>query len=115
MPSGEWSVVVGKAQIIDPPGVYHIIVTLRDAPTLAPQTDRAPYVPVAPLKTEARWYAGDFHVHSRESGDARPTMDAIAKFAMSRGLVTLFLSIIICAVERMPLLTSNGIGLRNVK
>jgi hypothetical protein len=38
------------------------------------------------LVDEPRWYAGDFHVHSRESGDARPDLDEIAAFARSRGL-----------------------------
>jgi hypothetical protein len=56
-------------------------VVLRAAPTLAPQQGRRPYAPAAPLSRGARWYAGDFHVHSRESGDARPTLDEIAAYA----------------------------------
>ena len=83
---GTWKVVVGKAQILDPPGHYHLVVTLRTQATLAPQPERAPYTPVAALETGARWYQGDFHVHSRESGDASATLDDIATFARGRGL-----------------------------
>ena len=43
-----------------------------------------PYL--APISDEARWYAGDFHVHSSESGDARASMDEAAALATSRGL-----------------------------
>lgn len=85
IPAGEWRVVVGKAKIVAPPGEYQLLVTLRDAPTLPPQDERAAYTP-ADLGGGPRWYAGDFHVHSRESGDAAPTLDAIADFARGRGL-----------------------------
>ncbi|MCY1068988.1 CehA/McbA family metallohydrolase [Nannocystis sp. RBIL2] len=83
--AGTWSVVVGKAKLAAPPGEYLITITLRDAPTLPAQPERAPYQPVT-LGGGPRWYAGDFHVHSRESGDASPTLDAIAEFARGRGL-----------------------------
>ena len=86
---GTWRVVIGKASIDGPSASYHLEVVLRDAvdgPTLAPQPERMPYVAPAPLTTGARWYAGDFHVHSRDSGDARPGLDEIAEFARSRGL-----------------------------
>ena len=83
---GMWRVLVGKAKIAVKPAHYHVVVTLRNAPTLAAQTERAPYRPAMPLKSGLRWYAGDFHVHSRESGDAKPTLDAIATFARGRGL-----------------------------
>ena len=90
---GEWRVVVGKAKIVEPPARYQIEVELRDAPTLAAQPERAP-VRRTPRRsdTERRWYAGDFHVHSRESGDARPTIDEIATFARGRGLDFVMLS-----------------------
>ncbi len=65
---------------------YHIVVTLRTTPTLAAQTDRKPYAATAALSSEARWYAGDLHAHSRESGDASPTIDDLVTFARSRGL-----------------------------
>jgi molybdenum ABC transporter molybdate-binding protein len=67
-------------------------VLLRDVATLAPQPERAPYAPSPALDTEARWYAGDFHVHSRESGDASPTLDEVLDFAESRGLDLVMLS-----------------------
>ena len=83
---GTWNVVVGKAKVIVSPAVYHIVVTFRTAPTLAPQTVRKAYVAPAALAKGARYYAGDLHVHSRESGDAIPTLDEIGTFAKSRGL-----------------------------
>ena len=85
-----FSVVVGKARIAVPPGSYEITVALRDAPTLAPQPQRRPYSPAAPLEVPGAltWYSGDFHVHSRESGDAfaSASLDEIAAFSRSVGL-----------------------------
>jgi len=89
---GEWRVVVGKAKVVETPARYHIEVALRDVPTLAAQPERTPYVPSPPLHGETRWYAGDFHVHSRESGDARPPIEEIAVFARGRGLDFVMLS-----------------------
>lgn len=85
IPEGTWNVVIGKAKIAETPAQYDITVTLRDAASLAPQPERQPYEPVT-LAAEARWYAGDFHVHSRESGDANATLDAILDLAAERGL-----------------------------
>jgi hypothetical protein len=84
--SGTYSVVVGKAKLAHTPAPFHLDIHLRDTATLAPQPERSPYVPTAPLEVGPRWYAGDFHVHSRESGDARPDLDTIAALARSRGL-----------------------------
>lgn len=86
-----WSVAVGKARVAVPPAHYNITITLRDAPTLAPQPQRRAYAPCPPLAVPAAplaWYAGDFHVHSRESGDAfaSATLDEIADFSRSVGL-----------------------------
>lgn len=86
MEPGTWSVVIGKAVIDGPSASYELVIQLRDAPTLAPQDERVPYVPSAPLSSELRWYAGDLHVHSRESGDARPSIDEIVAFARAQGL-----------------------------
>src|SRR4051812_40178007 len=69
---GTWKVRIGKAKIVDPPGHFHIEVDLRTSVTLAPQTERTPYVAAPALKTGGRYYAGDFHVHSIQSGDAKP-------------------------------------------
>jgi MYXO-CTERM domain-containing protein len=82
--AGTWYVHVGKAKLVESPAQYHIEIYFRDTPTLAPQV-RKPYAP-AELETGARWYAGDFHVHSLESGDAAATLDEIADLARSRGL-----------------------------
>lgn len=85
IPAGTWKVVVGKAKIKSKPARYRLEIELRAAATL-PTVPRKPWVAPAPLESTARWYAGDFHVHSRESGDARPTLDEIAAFAKERGL-----------------------------
>ena len=90
---GNYSVVVGKPRIAAPPGHLSVNVTLRDVATLAPQTTRVPYSPCAPLdvppKNALKWYAGDFHVHSRESGDAfnAASVDEIATFARTTALL----------------------------
>lgn len=89
---GTWEVVVGKAKIVEQPARYAIEVILRDTPTLAPQSERRPYAAPTPLARGARWYAGDFHVHSRESGDAQPAIDAVLQFAASRNLDFIMLS-----------------------
>ncbi|MCB9682414.1 MAG: CehA/McbA family metallohydrolase [Alphaproteobacteria bacterium] len=86
IPAGTWNVVVGKAKLDDAPASYALQVFLREAPTLAPQPDRGPYTPAAPLKEGPAWYAGDLHVHTEQSGDARPTMDDAATYARGRGL-----------------------------
>jgi MYXO-CTERM domain-containing protein len=86
LPAGTWKVTVGKAKIGKTPARYRIEVHLRTQATLAPQPERQPYHPASALSSQARWYAGDFHVHSRESGDARPSLDEIARFARGRGL-----------------------------
>jgi hypothetical protein len=83
--AGEWKVVVGKAKIVSPKVTYKIVITFRDVATLPAQT-RAPYVPVAALKKGPAWYAGDFHAHSRESGDAKPSLDEMALAAKNVGL-----------------------------
>ncbi|MEQ1570750.1 MAG: CehA/McbA family metallohydrolase [Myxococcota bacterium] len=86
IPSGTWNVVVGEARVDDPSAGWAIEIVLRDAPTLPPQPERRPYAHAPPLEVGARWYAGDLHVHSRESGDASPTLDEIADTAAARGL-----------------------------
>ena len=89
---GPWNVVVGKAKILQSPASYHVEITLRDAPTLAPQTQRTPYADVAALRKERRYYAGDLHAHSLESTDARPTLEEMIQLARSRGLDFLVIS-----------------------
>lgn len=81
--AGRWTVVVGKAKM---PGVVDMAleVTLRDEATLAASERVECEERVA--SSEPGWYAGDFHVHSRESGDASATLDEIAELARDRGL-----------------------------
>jgi hypothetical protein len=82
---GTWRVVVGKAKVVASPALYHVEIDFRTAPTL-PVVPRKPYQVAAPRKTELRYYAGDFHVHSRESTDATPTLEANVALAKQRGL-----------------------------
>jgi len=89
---GRWLVYAGAARITELPARYRVEVLLRDAPTLAPEPERGAYVAPTPLSSEARWYAGDFHVHSRESGDASPSLDEVLTFAEGRGLDFVMLS-----------------------
>lgn len=84
--AGTWRVVVGKAKVVELPASYHVEVVLRTEATLPAQPERTPFVDPGALATGARFYAGDFHVHSRESGDAHPTLDEIATAASSAGL-----------------------------
>lgn len=83
---GTWHVVIGKAKVTTATVGYRLRVVLRDTVTLLPQPERRPYAPAPALSRGPRWYAGDLHVHSRESGDAQPSLDTIATFARSAGL-----------------------------
>lgn len=83
---GAWTLYVGKAKVRSNAPAYRVAITFRSEPTLPASTDRAPYADAAPLSPEARFFAGDFHVHSQDSGDARPPLDELASFARGRGL-----------------------------
>jgi len=84
IPAGTWTIEIGKANLETAGGHYAIDVTCRDAGTL-PVLPHASYVaPV--LEQTRRWYKGDFHVHSIQSGDATATFDQIITLARSRGL-----------------------------
>jgi len=85
MPAGTWEVVVGKARIDELPAMYRIEIFLRTEATL-PSQPRAPYQDPGVLDDETRWYAGDFHVHSWESGDAGGTMEKALDYARRIGL-----------------------------
>lgn len=86
IPAGQWRLLIGLAKVVERPARYHVEIVLRPTATLAAQPERRAYTDVPALSTGARWYAGDFHVHSRESGDASPTLDEVATFARGRGL-----------------------------
>jgi hypothetical protein len=81
---GTWTVSVGKAQLDASGGHYSIDIVCRDNATLTVQP-KAPFAPTV-LNPERRWYKGDFHVHSIQSGDASATFDEIATLAKTRGL-----------------------------
>ena len=70
---GTWTVSVGKAKLDPAGGHYAIDITCRDNATLS-VLPKATFEPVV-LATERRWYKGDFHVHSIQSGDAAATFD----------------------------------------
>jgi MYXO-CTERM domain-containing protein len=82
---GKWRLVVGKAKVVASPALYHVEIDYRTAPTL-PVVVRKPYEVAAARKVETRYYAGDFHVHSLESTDAKPTLAENVALAKQRGL-----------------------------
>lgn len=86
LPSGAYQIAIGKARLLESPAAYELSVELRETATLERRQDRGGWEPPAALETTARWYAGDLHVHSVQSGDARATLDQIADLARSRGL-----------------------------
>jgi hypothetical protein len=81
---GTWTVSVGKAQLDGDGGHYAIDVTCSDTGSL-PVLPRAAFAPVV-VRPERRWYQGDFHVHSSQSGDASASFDDIVALARQRGL-----------------------------
>ena len=82
--AGTWTVAIGKAKLDADGGHYRIDVTCRDDATLPVLAQADFMAPV--LKPERRWYKGDFHVHSIQSGDATATFDQIHDLAIARGL-----------------------------
>jgi len=81
---GTWTVSIGKAKLDADGGHYAIDVTCSSSQSL-PVLPRAPFAPVV-VHPDRRWYRGDFHVHSEQSGDASATLDEIAALARQRGL-----------------------------
>jgi MYXO-CTERM domain-containing protein len=79
IPAGTWEVVVGKANIVNTPAEYAVDIYLRTEATLEPQA-RSPYQDPGVLNPDARWYAGDFHVHTRHS-DGPPSIRETLEFA----------------------------------
>jgi hypothetical protein len=84
IPPGTWNIVIGKAKILASPAQYVVDVTMRTQPTLAVRARTT--VPGRVLAQESRWYSGDLHVHSEESGDAHATLPQIATLARQRHL-----------------------------
>lgn len=84
---GKWRVVIGKAKVVASPAKYKLEIDLRATQTIAStEGQRRPYQPPTARKKETRYYAGDFHVHSKESTDAKPTIEENIAFAKTRGL-----------------------------
>ncbi len=81
---GAWTVAIGKAQLAPDGVAYAIDITFNDAATI-PVLAKADYTPVV-MATDHRWYKGDFHVHSTQSGDAHASLDDDIALAASRGL-----------------------------
>jgi hypothetical protein len=81
---GTWTLSIGKAQLEPSGGHYIVDITCNPSATL-PVLPKAPYQPIV-MATGRRWYKGDFHVHSEQSGDARATLQQNIDLAHSRGL-----------------------------
>jgi hypothetical protein len=87
---GTWRVLVGKALVTQKPAKWKLEIEARPTATLAAQ-NRTPWMPVT-LAQGPRFYAGDLHVHSTQSGDARATLEEISALANERGLEFVALS-----------------------
>lgn len=111
---GTWKVVIGKALLSANAGRYSIDVVCRDNATLTPSPRAAFTADV--LSPARRWYKGDFHVHSEQSGDANASFAAISTLAKSRGLDFVNLSdhntysqhALIAAIDNPDLLVLRG-------
>lgn len=84
--AGTWQMLIGKALIAEAPAPYRIGLDFRTSALLPPAEDRAPYDSARVVDDGGGWYAGDFHVHSEDSGDATAALDDISAFAQGRGL-----------------------------
>lgn len=82
--AGTWQVVIGKALLVNGAGHYAIDVTCSDTATV-PVQPQAAWQPVV-LSPVRRWYKGDFHTHSIQSGDATATFDQMSALAQQQGL-----------------------------
>jgi hypothetical protein len=82
--AGTWTVAIGKA-LLDATGAHYTIdVTCKTTESL-PVLAKAPYQAVV-MSPDRRWYSGDFHVHSVQSGDASASLQANIDLAHSRGI-----------------------------
>ena len=84
LPAGTYTVAIGKAQLIDTGSHYTIDITCRDNATLT-LLPKAAFAPVV-LDPTRRWFKGDFHVHSSQSGDSKAAMADDVALAHQRGL-----------------------------
>lgn len=81
---GTWRIDIGKAFLSASRVHWTATLEFRDAATALPRP-RAEFAPRV-LDGGPRWYLGDFHVHSRESGDAHASFEQIRDLARARGL-----------------------------
>ncbi|MGZ3427993.1 MAG: CehA/McbA family metallohydrolase, partial [Polyangia bacterium] len=89
-PGSSWQLVIGKANLSAGPAQYTADLTFRDAATLTTRM-RAPYAATV-LAQGARWYKGDLHCHSSESGDANASFQQMIDLARARHLDFIVLS-----------------------
>lgn len=81
---GTWTIAIGKAKL-DADGAHYTIDVVCRANATLPVRPKAQHTSTV-LANGRRWYKGDFHVHSAESGDATATLDQISALARQRGL-----------------------------
>ena len=81
---GAWRIDIGAAHLAGETVHWTATLEFRDEATVEARP-RADWAAVA-LEEGARWYAGDFHVHSNEGGDASATFAGIVELARERGL-----------------------------
>ena len=82
--AGTWTLVIGKASIESEFVPWTAAIEFHDEATLPPRP-RANNDAVV-LDNTRRWYAGDFHVHTSESGDASASLDEIYAIARDQNL-----------------------------
>ena len=90
--AGEWTVLVGLPGAQAVPYVFTAELIFRAESTLPADPDRGPWVDAGVLRAGEAWVAGDVHVHSEHSGDARPSLDEVAEAAEAAGLDFVVLS-----------------------
>ena len=81
---GPWRIDIGKAFLTADRVHWTATLEFRDAATVPPRP-RGEFT-ARVLERGARWYRGDFHVHSHESGDASASFEQIRDLARARGL-----------------------------
>lgn len=81
---GTWTLIIGKASIESEVVEWSGTIEFHDAASLTARP-RSIFEPVV-LEPNRRWYAGDFHVHTSESGDASAGLDDLYALARSQKL-----------------------------
>jgi MYXO-CTERM domain-containing protein len=76
---GTWFLDVARARLVSDSIHWTAEIEFHDQPTLEPRA-RAAFEPRV-LEAGARWYRGDFHIHSFESGDGHASLEQIRDVA----------------------------------